>query len=138
LNVCDVKYGDFVVWTENGIATERIEIDREFYETEAEKVEHVFIYGILPEIIGKWYTRKHIADADGIVKCTAPLEDSSTFVTEEDPERSWCYCGQPSYGQMIMCEHKNCTIQWFHFDCLRIRCPPKKKWYCPSCRKLPK
>ena len=62
--------------------------NREFYEKEAEKVEHVFIYGVLPEIIGKWYTKKHIADADGIVKCPAPLEDSSTIVTEEDPERS--------------------------------------------------
>ena len=26
-----------------------------------------FIYGVLPEIIGTWYTRKHVADEDGIV-----------------------------------------------------------------------
>ncbi len=39
---------------------------------------------------------------------------------------------------MVQCDNDKCTIQWFHFDCLRIRCPPKGKWYCPSCRKLPK
>ena len=109
LNVCDVQYGDFVVWTENGIASERIEIDREFYEKESEKVKHIFTYGVLPEIVGKWYTRKHVADVNGIVRPPTPLQDSSTD-TEEDPEKPWCNCGQPTYGQMIMCEHKKCTI----------------------------
>ena len=55
-----------------------------------------------------------------------------------NPHKVWCYCGQPSYGNMITCEHNECNITWFHFDCLRIRCPPKGKWYCPSCRKQPK
>lgn len=55
----------------------------------------------------------------------------------EDYERSWCYCNQPSYGTMIGCDNSECTIQWFHCECLRIRCPPKGKWYCPSSRKLP-
>ena len=48
LNVCNVKYGDFVVWTESGIAIESIMPDRDFYESGADKVE---IYGVLPEII---------------------------------------------------------------------------------------
>lgn len=136
LNVCNVLYGDFVVWTESGIAIERIIPDRDFFEDAADKVEHFFVYGILPEIIGKWYTRKQVADDDNIVRIAAAIQDHSLL--EEDPEKCWCYCGQPSYGQMIMCEHENCKIEWFHFDCLRIRCPPKTEWYCPSCRKKPK
>lgn len=28
----------------------------------------IFIYGILPEIIGKWYSRQPVADADGLVQ----------------------------------------------------------------------
>ena len=145
LNVCsDVKYTDFVVWTEGGLAMERITTDKEFYESAADRVEHFFIYGVLPEIIGKWYTRKHVADKDGIVQppeiepCQKEAEEPCQKEAEEDPTKSWCYCGEPCYGQMIMCEHKDCGIKWFHFDCLRIRCPPKNKWYCPSCRKLPK
>lgn len=116
---------------------ERIEIDREFYENTMDTAEHFFIYGALPEIIGKWYSRKHVADEDGIVRTPTAMDDDNQ-ANEEDPEKSWCYCGEPSYGEMIMCEHAKCNIVWFHFDCLRIRCPPKSKWYCPSCRKLPK
>ena len=26
--------------------------------------------------------------------------------------------------------NSDCTIQWFHCDCLRIRNPPKGQWYC--------
>ena len=49
LNVCNVKYGDFVVWTESGIAIERIMPDRDFYESGADKVE---FFSVIPEIIG--------------------------------------------------------------------------------------
>lgn len=58
LNVCGLEYGDFVVWSEGGVAIERIKRDREFYESAADNVQHFFIYGALPEIVGKWYTRK--------------------------------------------------------------------------------
>ena len=37
---------------------------------------------------------------------------------EDDISSLWCYCNQPSYGNMIMYDNKTCTIQWFHFDCL--------------------
>lgn len=136
LNVCNVDYGDFVVWTECGIAVERIARDRVFYEEAAQKVEHVFVYGVLPEVIGKWYTRKPVADSSGVVQVLSQTEQAAEEEAE-DPEKLWCYCAQPCYGDMICCDNVKCTIKWFHFDCLRIRCPPKGKWYCPSCCKLP-
>lgn len=138
MNVCNVNYGDFVVWTEKESAVERILMDREFYEDVMDDVENFFTCNILPEIIGKWYTRKHVADERGVVAVPRPVENDASASAEEDPAIAWCYCGEPYYGNMIMCEHPSCTIQWFHFDCLRIRRPPKTKWYCPSCRKLPK
>ena len=78
LNVCKLSYGDFVVWTEGGIAVERIFVDKTFYETVMQDVEHFFIYGILPEIIGKWYTRKPVADGNGVVPFSTSLPTSST------------------------------------------------------------
>lgn len=54
----------------------------------------------------------------------------------EDMSKLWCYCNEPSFGEMMLCDNEKCTIKWYHFDCLRIRCPPKGKWYYPSCRKL--
>lgn len=89
--------------------------------------------------MGKWYSRKPIENSDSIV----PVQQASPTTTtsnsdEEDFSKLWCYCSQPSFGNMVMCDNKKCSIVWFHFDCLRIRCPPKGKWYCPSCRKLKK
>lgn len=136
LNVANFQYGDFVVWTENGIAIERIKLDRDFYENCIDNIEHFFVYSVLPEIVGKWYTRQNIANEDGVVHI--PKTTETITPSEEDMNQLWCYCGEPSYGDMIMCEHDQCTITWFHFDCLRIRGPPKGKWYCPSCRKLAK
>ena len=78
------------------------------------------------------------ADEDGIVRIPTVTEKDSGSSMEEDPERCWCYCGQPSYGQMIMCEHKDSTFVLFHFDCLRIRCPPKTKMVFSVMPKTPK
>ena len=103
LNVCsDVKYKYFVVWTEGEMAMERITIDREFYKSVADRVELFFTYGVLPEIVGKWYTRKYVANKDGVVQLPSRIEHKDTEY-EEETTKSWCYCGEPSYGQMIMC-----------------------------------
>ena len=134
------------MWTNKRTVTERIYEDKDFFDSKIDNVRHFFIYGILPEIVGKWYTRIPVADADHIVPLptanSVTDDDTATTSTDDhdadDDGRLWCYCNQPSFGDMVMCDNKNCTIQWFHFDCLQIRCPPKGKWYCPSCQKLPK
>ena len=38
LNVCNLSYCDFVVWTERGSAVESITVDSTFYETVMEDV----------------------------------------------------------------------------------------------------
>ncbi len=38
---------------------------------------------------------------------------------EYDPnEPKYCYCGKPSYGEMVMCENTCCEREWFHVECL--------------------
>ena len=142
LNVCRLPYCDFVVWTESTIIQERITVDTEFYEGLMDDIKHFFMYGVLPEIVGKWYTRKPIADSSGIVPDASSITEatlmSSSTSSTEDTEEVWCYCRQPNYGSMIGCSNDDCTIQWFHFECMRIRRAPKGDWYCPSCRKLPR
>ena len=39
---------------------------------------------------------------------------------------------------MIRCDHKSCSTEWFHCDCLKIRKIPKGTWKCPSWRKVSK
>ena len=68
LNLCILcKYGYFVVWTEGEMAMERITIDRNFIKCRRQS-RTLFSYSALPEIVGKWYTRKHVADKDGLVQ----------------------------------------------------------------------
>jgi len=51
-----------------------------------------------------------------------------------DPnEPTYCVCGQVSFGQMIMCDNKNCPIEWFHFQCVNLNAPPRGKWFCDRC-----
>ena len=94
------------------------------------------MYGVLPEVVGKWYTRIPVADASGKVPLPMPL-DPQDCEDSEDYTKLWCYCCQPSHGVMIECDNQDCLLQWFHCDCLRIRKQHKGTWYCPSCRKLP-
>ena len=144
LAVCKLPYCDFIVWSRGEVIVERITVDYAFYNSKMEDVRHFFIYGVLPEIVGKWYTRKPVASTAGRVplptSTATPTSDMQSAVMDEkeDFSKLWCYCNEPSHGDMILCDHEMCTIKWFHFDCLRILSTPKGKWYCPSCRKLPK
>ena len=50
-----------------------------------DSVKHFFVYGILPEIVGKWYTRKPIANSEGVV----PIP-TSTDLTDEQQDTDKC------------------------------------------------
>ena len=50
----------------------------------------------------------------------------------------FCFCHQPSYGNMIQCENPECKYKWFHYGCVSINEKDdyaKKEWYCSdACR----
>ena len=101
LFICCASYCDFVVWTPNSLHVERIKEDRALIVDIMEPMKHFFVYGLLPEIIGKWYTRKPIADSKGIVQDS--LLDGNEV---EDYTKLWCYCNEPSYS---------CVCKWLGF-----------------------
>ncbi|XP_026819054.1 inhibitor of growth protein 4-like [Rhopalosiphum maidis] len=52
-----------------------------------------------------------------------------------DPnEPKFCLCNQVSFGEMIGCDNPDCTIEWFHFVCVKLTTKPKGKWFCPKCK----
>jgi len=66
--------------------------------------------------------------------------DTKPAIQKEQTEKSdnlYCYCQCPydEVSEMIACDGQDCTIEWFHFECVGIMVPPKGKWYCPDCRK---
>ena len=65
--VCRVAYCDFAVWTEKELVAERITIDSDFHQSMVDAVKHFFVCGVLPEIVGKWYTWKPVANSQGTV-----------------------------------------------------------------------
>ena len=37
---------------------------------------------------------------------------------------------------MVACDGPNCSIQWFHYECVGLQEEPKsKKWFCTDCSK---
>ena len=58
-----------------------------------------------------------------------PLE---SIPTEDDG--SFCLCRGPFNTDMTSCDDPECPIGWFHYICVGIDKPPKRKWFCPTCR----
>ena len=138
LFVSDVEYCDFCVCTfkddETGVHTERIFKDVQFWNGCVIKAQTFFKTCLLPELLGKWYTRP----CSDIIDTDPPGPSGVAENSDLQLEQKYCYCGGPDIGRMIACENQDCIIEWFHTDCLMIDTIPRGKWYCPDCRKLPK
>ena len=112
------SYCDFVVWTASEEPhIERILFDRMFIEEKLQQAEKLFWLAIIPELLGKWFTRDHTK-----LPIVAAITDGDDDSSEDDDG-----------GSMIGCENSSCAIKWFHMSCLRMKNIPKKKWFCPSC-----
>lgn len=51
----------------------------------------------------------------------------------EEEEVLYCVCQQVSFGNMVACDNPDCQYEWFHYDCVGLKEPPKGTWYCPTC-----
>ena len=134
--VRDVEYSDFCVCTfasdtcsKENVHIERMHKDTDFWQECVPKVELFFRNCLLPEVLGKWYTRP--------TQCTSTSNPTSTPAISST-EQMYCYCRGPEESTMIPCDNPDCPIEWFHLECLHLRNVPKGKWFCPDCRKLSK
>ncbi|XP_066996164.2 uncharacterized protein [Anabrus simplex] len=77
------------------------------------------------------------ADAASFPQITSVPSGSMDTTQQQKNENLYCYCQCPydEVSEMIACDGKECTIEWFHFECVGIMVPPKGKWFCPDCRK---
>ena len=127
--LCHVEYGEFVVWREGGsIHHERILFNSDFMDDASENIEMFIKFAILPELVGKWFTKQPVL----------PLKPNSNEDTSSNLTPVWCYCRRDEeFDTMIGCDNEQCTIQWYHLSCLQIPQShvPKGKWYCPDCHK---
>ena len=137
--VCNVEYCDFCVCTfpesnDCSLYVERIFRDHEFWAACVEKAKHFFTVYLLPEILGNWYTRPTISSHSSSDSSQSMANQNNSYNSEVE---WYCYCHGPEEGTMIACDNSDCKIEWFHKKCLKLKCIPIGKWYCPDCRKLP-
>ena len=145
MKLCEMDYCDFVVWRPGELVVLRIFPDKGFIDSGIDKATTFYKFEVLPELIGKWYTKAPMFRSD-LASATAPttsnvMEDSSMVAaittsntTEDDGKEKWCYCQTEEYGTMIGCDNEKCFISWYHIDCLNLQNIPSGKWYCPDCR----
>ena len=57
MKLCDVEFCDFVIWRSDELVVNRIKRDDSFLMEAINKATKFYKYGILPELVGKWYTR---------------------------------------------------------------------------------
>ncbi|PFX11550.1 Inhibitor of growth protein 5 [Stylophora pistillata] len=129
LNITKLKYCDFVVFAFNVnnqpmIFQERIYPDFNLWELLQPKLTKFWRICILPEILGRWYTRKY--HTPSLVQ--VPVSGNDNMI---------CYCRKATGEQTITCSNPKCPYLKFHLSCLRSSDQVPKKWYCPTCRLLP-
>ena len=117
------SFCDFVVWTEKELHIERLTLDETLITSALPTAKKFFKFCILPELLGKWYTRQHPTTGNN-----DPLE------CEED-DGTWCHCKERKGGDMVGCDNRSCTTKWFHLVCVGLSTVPNGKWQCATCQR---
>ncbi|KAB0799163.1 hypothetical protein PPYR_07043 [Photinus pyralis] len=120
--VSERSYCDLVVWTKNNFYLERVYSDKTFWDCESEKALSFFNHVIMPELLGKYFTR------------SSPLKPVSSNVQDMIPSIEK-FNEKSDSGDMIRCANQYCSVQWYNLKSL------KKKslispWYCKQCETL--
>lgn len=119
------NYCDCVVWSQVTISIERIKLDPDFLDFEVARVNILYRHLILPELLGKLYSRSSV------------VVGAASSSTSDNVSDTWCYCRNADDGTMIRCMGQNCTIRQFHKVCTGLKRVPKH-WLCTECRKAGK
>ena len=149
MNLCKVKFCDFVVWGKNGNLTQRIDYDEQCINNALTQVKSFVKLCLLPELFSRCFTSgKKTPASDSDEECED--DDHDLLLTNDDTEDQptgstgtanednalWCYCRQgEDFDQMIACDGEDCAIEWFHWSCVNLNeeTVPSGEWYCPDC-----
>ena len=108
------------MWTTKDWHLEQISTDMEFCNKMIAQSRKFFKLCILPEILGKFYTRhpilNNIANQANYVQQIEPgIKDQG------DNEKTYCCCKKENVSTtMIVCDKVECQIKWFHVRFIAI------------------
>ena len=94
----------------------------QFFAKLVPAVDRFLVKCILPEIIGRWYTRQSLAALDASAIPTGSggeLDVTSGNDLTDTTKEVYCICkGIDDGRRMVMCENDDCKSgTWFHFEC---------------------
>jgi hypothetical protein len=107
IHICQVEFADFVIWSPQGLNIERIVASEDFFIDKLADVEAFYKYCLLPELVGKWYTRQ------SVMPQRSSTSTSSTSSSTGTPNHS---------------SHDVPKVNWYCPDCRKLfkgRHPPK-------------
>jgi len=86
IGVCKIEPAYFVVWTEKDLHIEQFMFDEVLWNTICEKSKHIFVTAILPELVGKFYSRLPFSNKPMPLSCTS--DNAKLNKVQED---IWCF-----------------------------------------------
>ena len=92
----------------------RINLDKDFIKNSIEKATAFYKYGVLPELVGKWYTKAASMSPSNSKEDASPVHVTNQSHLKDSA--TWCYCNKSE-----SCDNKQCPIEWHHCTCLRIK-----------------
>ena len=102
----------FVVWTNKDIHVEVIEFDDLMWHDMLKKATHIFEYGVLPELVGKFYSLLPNPTASAAVAhASTCISQNATCNSDDSEDEIWCYCKKSVPGEMVGCDNKSCPIE---------------------------
>ena len=119
------KFNGFVVCAIDSdknahLVIERIYPDPEHSNTVLPALEAFWRICILPEILGRWFTRR------------------CDVLTSVPKDNGICFCRGQNSENVVSCSNAECPYGKFHIICLSLsEVPTLKSWYCPHCCRLP-
>ena len=87
IKLCSVEYCDFVVWREEELVIQRILPDVNFIMDVFRKCEQLIKLAVIPEMLGKRYTKKSISTI--AVEFTKP-DSAVSMKPESEQGKQWC------------------------------------------------
>ena len=110
----------FFVYSREASLCQTILFDEVFLAEKVPVAKNFFVYAILPELLGRWYSRTHVA----------PPKIKENVVDNQNT----CTCrNQNIVSDTANCDDKSCVIKTYYLSCHGLEVQPKGKWFCPYC-----
>ena len=95
------------------------------------KLKEFFLRGILPELIGRWFSRPTPTPQRTMGSENPVAHGAGERSSSDRSPAAFYHCSGVEHGQMVGCDDDDCPYQWFHLDYLKLKAFPKSKtWYC--------